>query len=541
MAVGLTKSLNNSPSVFLSFSGTDAKLAIDLREGLQDRGFDVWKAPESIPAGANWAEAIVSAIKQQQIFLLLWSDAAMASNEVAKEIALAAGRGRCLLLPVLLTSNEPPDEVAYHLAAVQRLDGHGLSFEELIECVDERLRDLIKKKKGSFWRGGRRPNVVLKRKALQFSALCFAFSAGAFDLNPWLAPNQWLLDQRLFWQVRWRQVTTQPGPTPEPIGLLPLTERFYNEFDVKPDDSVNQAILANILEALPASSAKTTGFDFILDGPGSNPIGHRHLAAVIKNQTNQRMVIAGLCPANADPDTDCLKATEQNLAILLESAGAKAALLGLGLNTTSQAPLQLQEGVPKQAFASSMALDLPKGLMPGNSVIDWSVDWLGPNRTIVIKNRPTLEKFVGNRLVVASNGYGGKSLTTKADQHPAPKAVLAYEDGRAQRLTSLQEGVLPGGAVQAVMAQSIRSGHWIRLIPFGQVLFTVLVGWLGWRAGRLRLKRRQTVLFWAVTVGVYTAIALQLLVSAQLLVPVLLPIGMATVLLRLKRLARPNS
>ena len=382
---------------------------------------------------------------------------------------------------------------------------------------------------------------MLQRKALQAAAVTLAFSAGAFDLNPWLASNQWLLDQRLFWQVRWRQITSQPGPAPEPIGLLPLTQRLYSELAVKPTDkSVNQAILAKLLEALPSSAASTTGLDFILDGPGSNPEGHQQLAAVIKNQTSQRKVFAGICPANSDPDSDCFKATEQTLATLLETAGAQTALLGLGLNTTSQAPLQLHEGVPKQAFAASMALEQPKGPMPGNAVIDWSVDWLGPDRMIVIQDRAALETFAATRLVVASDGSKGKDLDQPADQHPVPKAVLAYEDERPQRLTSLQKGVLPGGAVQAVMAQSIRSGHWIRLIPFGQVLFTALVGWMGWRAGRLRLKRRQSVLFWAVTSGVYTAIAMQLLVSAQLLIPVLLPIGMATVLLRLKRLARPN-
>ena len=136
--------MDRAPTAFLSFSSKDAAFAIALRKGLQKRGVDVWKAPESIPAGADWAKAIVAAINQQQVFILLWSDAAMASTEVAKEIALAAGRGRCLLLPVLLSSEEPPEDEAYHLAAVQWLDGHGLSVGELVECVDERLRDLIK-------------------------------------------------------------------------------------------------------------------------------------------------------------------------------------------------------------------------------------------------------------------------------------------------------------------------------------------------------------------------------------------------------------
>jgi hypothetical protein len=96
-----------SLSAFLSFSSADAALAIGLRESLQHRGIKVWKAPESIPPGAEWAEAIHAGIVEQQVFLLLWSDAAMASAEVTKEITLAASQHRRLLLPVRLTSALP--------------------------------------------------------------------------------------------------------------------------------------------------------------------------------------------------------------------------------------------------------------------------------------------------------------------------------------------------------------------------------------------------------------------------------------------------
>jgi hypothetical protein len=67
-------------SVFLSFSSHDAALAIALWEGLQSRDIDVWKAPESILPGVDWASAIHAGIQQQHVFLLLWSDAAMAQE-----------------------------------------------------------------------------------------------------------------------------------------------------------------------------------------------------------------------------------------------------------------------------------------------------------------------------------------------------------------------------------------------------------------------------------------------------------------------------
>lgn len=53
--------------MFLSFSGQDAALACALREGLQARGINVWKAPESIPAGVEWAAAIHAAIDDWKV------------------------------------------------------------------------------------------------------------------------------------------------------------------------------------------------------------------------------------------------------------------------------------------------------------------------------------------------------------------------------------------------------------------------------------------------------------------------------------------
>lgn len=107
-----------SVTVFLSYSYVDAALATAVRDGLQSRNIDVWKAPESIPSGVDWASAIHAGIEQQQVFLLLWTDAAMASEAVSKEISLASQHRR-LLLPLRLTLAMPQGGQAYHLGHIQ--------------------------------------------------------------------------------------------------------------------------------------------------------------------------------------------------------------------------------------------------------------------------------------------------------------------------------------------------------------------------------------------------------------------------------------
>lgn len=526
-----------TPSLFLSFSSRDAGLATALREGLQQRGLVVWKAPECIPPGVEWATAIDAGIAQQPVFLLLWSEAAMASAEVSKEISLAASVHRRLLLPVRLTSSLPQGGQAYHLTGIQWLEGQGQSPEVLVDRIAVRVRELLEsgiQPPAIPPRPAARQDARHRRRLLLFQGLVgvLSVSAVAFDLVPTLPPHQWLLDQRLFWQARWRQLTGQGGPLPPPIGLLPLSLPVYQELGVKPTEgSVNQAVLARALAVLPpAGPPQRVGLDFILDGPGANPAGHALLAQVIRQQRGQRQVWAGLCPPNSVATAACLKAGDQRLAGLLAAAGARSVSLGLGLRTETQAALMLVEAVGQGSLAAAMATAAPRGALPDDAVIDWSVNWLAPQRLRVLNNRQALALYRGPALLVASDGYGGSELQQVADQHPAPRAVWAYQGEGAERFaTTLQRGTLPGGALQAVLAQSISSGHWlVPVSPFMHTLSTALGAGVGWWLGAVGGRRRR----WAVGAGaamllVYGALAMQLAVSWQRLLPLALPLAAA--------------
>lgn len=533
-------------SVFLSFSISDSPLAIALRDGLQARGIAVWKAPESIPPGVDWAAAIHAGLHQQQVFLLLWTDAAMASANVSKEINLAIQHHR-LILPLKLTAALPSGGQAYHLSTIQWLDGQGLPLPVLLDAVEARCRELVQQGAQVMvsappapWASRSRP--VLRRGFQPLLAL-LALAALASDLAPWSAPNQWLLNQRLFWQARWRQITAQSGPAPGPIGLLPLTLPLYEQWGVQPTaGSVNQAVLAKALQALPPDGPpQRVGLDFILDGPGANVPGHRALAEAIRRQRGRRQLLAGLCPSDSQPSADCLKAGDQRLAPQLAAAGAQAVSLGLGVLTNSQPPLQLVQGIGRGSLARAMAGAAPRGDLPADAVIDWSVNWLSPQRLTLIRNLYALARYRGGSLLIASDGYGGERLNQVADQHPVPEAVWAYDGQGPQRFaTSLQRGALPGGVIHAVLAQSISAGHWLEpavpLMP--TTLSTAAVAALAWFAARR--DQRSRLLLAGVGCGaiLYTLLALQLAVSLRRLLPIALPLSAAAAIVGLQRSTR---
>lgn len=537
-----------SATVFLSFSNRDAALAIALREGLQSRDIDVWKAPESIPPGVDWASAIHAGIEQQQVFLLLWSDAAMASAEVSKEISLASQHRR-LLLPLRLTPAMPKGGQAYHLGNIQWLEGQSLPLPALLDHLEARINELVEQGPEEALatmpaQSIRRSN--LRRRSLQGLLALIGASAIACDLAPWNGPSQWLLDQRLFWQARWRQLTAQRGPKPAPIGLLPLSLAVYKQLGVQPTNgSVNQAVLARALNALPAKGGpQRVGLDFILDGPGTNPQGHDALAETIRSQQGRRQILGGLCPPNSLASPDCLKAVEQRLAAPLAAAGVKAVSIGLGTSTEGQPPLQLMEGVGNGSLAASMATAAPRGGLPPDAVIDWSVNWLSPERLNLISSRQELADYRGETLLIASDGYKGERLSEAADLHPAPQAVWAYEGQGPERFASpLQGGALPGGAVQAALAQAISSGHWLEpVVPLMAATVTsVLLAITAWWAARRDLDRRKLSVGLGCAAMLYILLSLQLAVSLRKLLPLALPLSAAATMVGVQRSKRIRS
>src|SRR5207237_10235919 len=107
-----------TPYVFLSYSSTDLARALAIADALEAAGVRVWLDRRGIPAGANWDAAIVRAIRDCTVFLVLCTETALHSANVQQEIRLALEERRPLL-PLLAERITFPDEVRYALAGPQ--------------------------------------------------------------------------------------------------------------------------------------------------------------------------------------------------------------------------------------------------------------------------------------------------------------------------------------------------------------------------------------------------------------------------------------
>jgi formylglycine-generating enzyme required for sulfatase activity len=108
-------------AVFISYASKDRKVASSLCDALENRGFPCWVAPRDVRPGENFQEAIVQAIRQAKVMVLVFSGNANNSVEVTKELALAS-QHRLVVIPVRVEDVVPSDAFAYEFATRQWID-----------------------------------------------------------------------------------------------------------------------------------------------------------------------------------------------------------------------------------------------------------------------------------------------------------------------------------------------------------------------------------------------------------------------------------
>lgn len=89
------------PSIFLSYSRQNLRVAVQLAQQLRVLGCDVWRDQDSLRGGQHWPQIIGEAIDRQALFLLLWSHHARQSHYVEMEWNIAVASAKpfvpCLL------------------------------------------------------------------------------------------------------------------------------------------------------------------------------------------------------------------------------------------------------------------------------------------------------------------------------------------------------------------------------------------------------------------------------------------------------------
>ncbi len=129
-----------SAEVFVSYSSQDHAQVSKIIERLRKAGVSVWMDEGGIDAATLWSEAIVEAINESKILIMMVSKHSTDSANVVKEVMIASESSKTIL-PVYLEPADIPTRLKYQLTGIQHSEAHSLTPDELL---DELLRGLAK-------------------------------------------------------------------------------------------------------------------------------------------------------------------------------------------------------------------------------------------------------------------------------------------------------------------------------------------------------------------------------------------------------------
>jgi hypothetical protein len=130
-----------SKHVFISFASKDLKIASAICDALETRGFSCWISSRDVEPGDNFQSAIVSAIRDCKVMLLVFTANSNTSQEMTKELALASQQ-KIIVVPLRVEDVAPNAAFAYEFATRQWIDLF-VDWEKAINQLCVRLERAI--------------------------------------------------------------------------------------------------------------------------------------------------------------------------------------------------------------------------------------------------------------------------------------------------------------------------------------------------------------------------------------------------------------
>ncbi len=165
--------------VFISYSHVDFDTTVAVCEKLESEGIECWYAPRDIGPGEEWASAIMEALHNCRIMILVFTDASNASVQVLREVNNAISDGKTVI-PFKLTENEPTGGMDYYLSTLHWLDASGRPLDKSLDDLCGRVRDILEGKEETFVPPA--PQPVQKKKKRSIKSLLLGIPAAVVNL-----------------------------------------------------------------------------------------------------------------------------------------------------------------------------------------------------------------------------------------------------------------------------------------------------------------------------------------------------------------------
>lgn len=127
-------------TVFISHSSADRQIAEKVCAYLEQNGVPCWIAPRDVTPGKNYGAAIVDAIDECRVFVIILSSRSNKSRQVMREVERAASTDS-VILPFRIEDVMPSRELAFYVSAAQWLDAAKYPVEEQFDELLTAIQD----------------------------------------------------------------------------------------------------------------------------------------------------------------------------------------------------------------------------------------------------------------------------------------------------------------------------------------------------------------------------------------------------------------
>jgi len=127
--------------VFISHSAKDKTTADAVCAMLEAEGIRCWIAPRDVTPGMEWGAAIITAIKQARVMVLVFTASANASQQIRKEVERAVHHD-VAILPFRVENIVPDESLEYFIGNVHWLDALTPPLEAHLKSLARTIKTL---------------------------------------------------------------------------------------------------------------------------------------------------------------------------------------------------------------------------------------------------------------------------------------------------------------------------------------------------------------------------------------------------------------
>src|ERR1700686_1349037 len=127
---------------FISHSEKDKTIADAMCAALEANGIRCWTAPRDILPGLDWGEAIIDAIHETSLMILIISSNANNSYQIKREIERAASIGK-IIIPFRIEDVPLSKSLEYFVSSSHWLEALTLPLEKYFQQLSDDVKLLL--------------------------------------------------------------------------------------------------------------------------------------------------------------------------------------------------------------------------------------------------------------------------------------------------------------------------------------------------------------------------------------------------------------